>query len=168
MQCLRFYAACYTHIFIYRTFIVSIVRIVYYLDYTNEDPSYSFLGTAYSTPAEVCLGVMVASAPTWRSVWTYTAYMARSIFSKVFRDHTSFNWRALHSEARSTTLVSSTHVDSEGRMELEEGLRKSSATRTERDERIAGGQLQIAPVTTLSIAQSWSQSDLAPEPVRMA
>ncbi|KAF2229208.1 hypothetical protein EV356DRAFT_435733, partial [Viridothelium virens] len=48
------------------TFIVSIIRIVYYLQYTNEDPSYSFLGTAYATPAEVCLGIMVASAPTWR------------------------------------------------------------------------------------------------------
>jgi hypothetical protein len=69
------------------TFIVSIVRIVYYLDYTATDPSWSFTGTAYATPAEVCLAVIVASAPTWRPVWARFADYASQVFSS-FRSMT--------------------------------------------------------------------------------
>ena len=65
------------------TFIVSLIRIVYYLDYSNEDPSYSFVGTAYATPAEVCLAIIVASAPTWRPVWASFSDMASQVYSSI-------------------------------------------------------------------------------------
>ena len=74
---------------LHRTFIVSILRIVYYLQYDFEDPSCSFprpqhillslsnsrnlidsfLGSAFATPAEVFLAVLVASAVTWLPAW---------------------------------------------------------------------------------------------------
>lgn len=74
------------------TFIVSILRIVYYLDYTSDDPSYSFLNSGYATPGEVCLAVIVASAPTWKPVWRFLVTRLQSLYSS-FRTRS----RGMHS-----------------------------------------------------------------------
>ncbi|MCJ1373901.1 hypothetical protein MMC20_005131 [Loxospora ochrophaea] len=60
------------------TFIVSIIRIVYYLRFNAEDSSYSFIGDAYSTPGEVCLAIICACAPTWRPLSRLVLDKARS------------------------------------------------------------------------------------------
>lgn len=62
------------------TFVVSILRIVYYLEYSADDPSYSFLDSGYATPGEVCLAVIVASAPTWKPVWRFFITRLQSLY----------------------------------------------------------------------------------------
>ena len=167
MCCLGFRIVRCTDTFACRTFIVSIVRIVYYLKFNSEDPSYSFLGTAYSTPAEVCLGVMVASAPTWRSLWIYTAYMAQSIVSKITGSRESLNLSTLHTEARSIALAGGTNAEPEGRIELEEALGRDSANKVMRGEMITERHPQNEVSTSASSAPSGSQSESSPEPVQM-
>ncbi|KAL9620508.1 MAG: hypothetical protein Q9160_004977 [Pyrenula sp. 1 TL-2023] len=119
------------------TFIVSIIRIVYYLDYSALDPSWSFLKTAYATPAEVCLAVVVASAPTWRPVWTYSRHMASSIFSsRTGSSGTRFNISAAHEKARSMAMTDEGQLTEDEETLEEFGMsRKSSATRVESEGR---------------------------------
>ncbi|KAI9687654.1 MAG: hypothetical protein M1820_010425 [Bogoriella megaspora] len=149
------------------TFVVSIIRIVYYLDYTAEDPSYSFLGTAYSTPAEVCLGIMVASAPTWRPVWSYSAYMTSSIVSKMKGSHESFNFGTAHSQARSVAFAESVNTEPEGRVELAELATKGDVSMVQRHERTSGEELHNVPSAVPSTAPSLPQVKTPFEPAHL-
>lgn len=145
------------------TFIVSIIRIVYYLDYTSDDPSYSFLGTAYATPAEVCLAVMVASAPTWWPVWTYTVNVAHSLFSRSGGSGESFNLGTAHSHARGVALASVRKPGAEGRVTEAEISRKSSATAIDEQEKNESEKLRDVPSTPASTTPSGPHSEMNSE-----
>ncbi|KAL9109173.1 MAG: hypothetical protein Q9227_006098 [Pyrenula ochraceoflavens] len=137
------------------TFIVSIIRIVYYLDYTAEDPSWSFWRTAFATPAEVCLAVVVASAPTWRPVGTYTARMASSIFSSR-NSNASFKWSTAHSQAVSDAI---TDTGKERSVFDEEEISRGSYNMEEREKREIRREREGAEQRS----ESTSRSELSPE-----
>ena len=73
------------------TCIVSIIRIVYYLRFNPYDASYSFIGDAYATAGEVCLGVICACLSTLRPLTRTLNEIARSRLSSIRskRSHTS-------------------------------------------------------------------------------
>ena len=65
------------------TCIVSIIRIVYYLRFNPYDASYSFIGDAYATAGEVCLGVICACLSTLRPLTRTLNQIARSRLSSM-------------------------------------------------------------------------------------
>ena len=74
----------------------------------------SFTCSAFSTPSEVCLAIMVASAPTWRPTWRvlvrYTRDTFDSLFSTGYRNGPQAAVGA-HPVAQGAQEVSGDHVD---------------------------------------------------------
>lgn len=143
------------------TFIVSLIRIVYYLDYSVTDPSYSFLRTAYATPAEVCLAIVVSSAPTWRPVWTYTSDIAHSLFSRSRGSRDMLTLTAAHSHAQYIVLSEHPKHKNPGVVTEESTtiLRSTSATQVGSSaERKDGAPEQRRPSTTGRSAPSTAHS----------
>lgn len=88
----------------FSTFIVSIIRIVYYLRFNAYDPSCksisfpsliptghqltappyldSFIGDAYATAGEVCLAIICACAPTWQPLALRIFDLARHVLGR--------------------------------------------------------------------------------------
>lgn len=73
------------------TFVISILRIVYYLRVNIYDISYTFIGTAYSTPGEVTLAIFCSCAPTWRPLSRRLVEIARSHFSSIRSSRTYYD-----------------------------------------------------------------------------
>lgn len=87
------------------TFIASIIRIVYYLRYDPADPSYSYIGDAYATVAEVTLAIVCACAPTWRPLYRSTIDTLRSRSSGLFSSNKSNKRLYYHMDQEKGTVT---------------------------------------------------------------